>query len=61
MPLAYLEAVENKKLYSIVVPGGVLDGEGYESGCYVPVIAEAANEESVVQTETCPILFNEIH
>lgn len=43
----------------IVVPGGVLGGDGFESGCYVkPVVAEADNDFSIVQTETfAPILY----
>lgn len=42
-----------------VVEGGVLEGEGYESGCYVkPAIFEAKNEFKIVQTETfAPILY----
>ena len=44
---------------SLVVPGGVLDGTGYESGCYVkPAIAEAKNSFEIVQEETfAPILY----
>lgn len=43
----------------LIVEGGVLTGEGYESGCYVkPAIAEAKNEFSIVQHETfAPILY----
>jgi aldehyde dehydrogenase (NAD+) len=43
----------------IVVEGGVLSGEGYESGCYVkPAIVEAKNEFEIVQHETfAPILY----
>lgn len=43
----------------LIVEGGVLTGEGYESGCYVkPAIAEAKNEYSIVQHETfAPILY----
>lgn len=43
----------------IIVEGGVLDGKGYESGCYVkPAIAEAKNEMDIVQHETfAPILY----
>jgi aldehyde dehydrogenase (NAD+) len=43
----------------IWVEGGVLTGEGYESGCYVkPAIAEAENHFSIVQHETfAPILY----
>ncbi|MDC7996977.1 aldehyde dehydrogenase family protein [Gilvibacter sediminis] len=44
---------------NIVVPGGVLEGEGYESGCYVkPAIAEADNSYEIVQHETfAPVLY----
>ena len=44
---------------SIILEGGVLSGEGYESGCYVkPVIAEASNDLQIVQEETfAPILY----
>ena len=43
----------------ILVEGGVLSGEGYESGCYVkPAIAEASNDMAIVQHETfAPILY----
>ena len=43
----------------LLVKGGVLEGEGYESGCYVkPAIAEAKNEFEIVQHETfAPILY----
>ncbi len=43
----------------ILVPGGILEGKGYESGCYVkPAIAEAKNEFEIVQHETfAPILY----
>jgi aldehyde dehydrogenase (NAD+) len=43
----------------ILVPGGVLDGPGYESGCYVkPAIVEAENSYEIVQEETfAPILY----
>ena len=43
----------------IVVEGGVLSGEGYESGCYVkPAIAEAKPEFKIVQHETfAPVLY----
>lgn len=43
----------------IIVDGGVLTGEGYESGCYVkPAIAEASNDYAIVQHETfAPILY----
>ncbi|MBI1315474.1 aldehyde dehydrogenase family protein [bacterium] len=43
----------------IVVPGGVLKGDGFESGCYVrPAIVEAENHMETVQSETfAPILY----
>ena len=43
----------------ILVEGGVLSGEGYESGCYVkPAIAEAKNEFEIVHHETfAPVLY----
>jgi aldehyde dehydrogenase (NAD+) len=43
----------------IAVEGGVLSGEGYESGCYVkPTIAEADNHFPIVQHETfAPVLY----
>jgi len=43
----------------IVVEGGVLSGEGFESGCYVkPAIAEAKGHFEIVQHETfAPILY----
>src|SRR5690606_19660330 len=58
---AYEEAL--KKVESeggkIIVSGGVLDGDGYESGCYVkPAIAEVENKYEIVQHETfAPILY----
>lgn len=44
---------------NILVEGGVLSGEGYESGCYVkPAIAEADNSYKIVQHETfAPVLY----
>jgi aldehyde dehydrogenase (NAD+) len=44
---------------NIVVEGGVLSGEGHESGCYVkPAIAEAKPEFKIVQYETfAPVLY----
>ncbi|NRA94117.1 MAG: aldehyde dehydrogenase family protein, partial [Psychroserpens sp.] len=44
---------------NVVVEGGVLEGEGYESGCYVkPAIAEAENSFEIVQHETfAPVLY----
>lgn len=58
---AYLNALEQVKAEggTILVEGGVLQGEGYESGCYVkPAIAEAKNHFKIVQQETfAPILY----
>lgn len=58
---AYLNAIEKVKAEGgkILVEGGVLEGEGYESGCYVkPVIAEAENHYEIVQHETfAPVLY----
>lgn len=44
---------------NVLVEGGVLSGEGYESGCYVkPAIVEAENHYEIVQHETfAPILY----
>jgi len=44
---------------NLVIEGGVLSGEGYESSCYVkPAIAEADNSYEIVQHETfAPILY----
>jgi len=43
----------------LIVEGGVLQGDGYESGCYVkPAIAEANNSYEIVQHETfAPVLY----
>lgn len=67
-PLIDTHAVEmyNKALTKVVaeggkiiVEGGVLFGEGYESGCYVkPAIAEAEGHYEIVQHETfAPVLY----
>ncbi|MCU0360666.1 MAG: aldehyde dehydrogenase family protein [Bacteroidia bacterium] len=57
----YLKALDAIKQEGgkMVVEGGVLNGAGYESGCYVkPAIAEAHNEMAIVQHETfAPILY----
>lgn len=57
----YLNAIEagKKEGANFIVEGGVLEGAGYESGCYVkPCIAEATNDMNIVQTETfAPILY----
>jgi aldehyde dehydrogenase (NAD+) len=58
---SYLHAIAQCKAEGgkFVVEGGVLSGEGYESGCYVkPCIAEVENHFAVVQQETfAPILY----
>jgi aldehyde dehydrogenase (NAD+) len=57
----YLNAIKEVKKNGgkFIVEGGVLEGEGYESGCYVkPCIAEADNSWEIVQEETfAPILY----
>ena len=57
----YLNAIEKAKAEGgkIIVEGGVMQGEGYESGCYVkPCIIEAENHFHIVQEETfAPILY----
>ncbi len=57
----YLNALEKAEQEggNILVPGGVLDGPGYETGCYVrPAIVEAKNSFQIVQEETfAPILY----
>ncbi|SDQ11052.1 L-piperidine-6-carboxylate dehydrogenase [Flagellimonas zhangzhouensis] len=57
----YLNALEEAKKEggTILIEGGVLEGEGYESGCYVkPAIVEAKNSFKIVQEETfAPILY----
>lgn len=49
----------NQEGGKIIVEGGVLEGNGFESGCYVkPVIAEVENHFKIVQHETfAPILY----
>ncbi|WP_339707691.1 aldehyde dehydrogenase family protein [uncultured Kriegella sp.] len=44
---------------NMIVEGGILEGEGYESGCYVkPAIAEAQPNYEIVQHETfAPLLY----
>lgn len=58
---AYNHAIEaaKKEGGKVIVEGGVLSGEGYESGCYVkPCIIEADNAYQIVQEETfAPILY----
>lgn len=57
----YLDAIEKVMAEGgkEVVAGGVMEGEGYESGCYVkPCIFEAENHFEIVQHETfAPILY----
>jgi aldehyde dehydrogenase (NAD+) len=57
----YLNAIKKAKKEggNILVDGGVLKGDGYESGCYIkPVIIEAENHYEIVQDETfAPILY----
>jgi aldehyde dehydrogenase (NAD+) len=57
----YLAAIEKVKVEGgkELVQGGVLEGAGYESGCYVkPCIIEAQNHYEMVQHETfAPILY----
>ena len=57
----YLKAVEacKKEGGRFVVEPGVLEGRGYESGCYVkPCIAEAEPQFEIVQHETfAPLLY----
>lgn len=58
---AYLKSIDECKAQggTFIVEGGVLTGEGYESGCYVkPCIAEVENHYAIVQHETfAPILY----
>ncbi|MFQ5446407.1 MAG: aldehyde dehydrogenase family protein [Saprospiraceae bacterium] len=57
----YLRSIEQLKAEGgkFLVEGGVLEGPGYESGCYVkPCIAEAKPDMAIVQHETfAPILY----
>lgn len=57
----YLAAIGKAKTEggNVLVEGGVLEGKGYESGCYVkPAIIEAENHFEIVQHETfAPILY----
>lgn len=57
----YLHSIDQVKAQGgiFIVDGGVLEGEGYESGCYVkPCIAEVENHYAIVQHETfAPILY----
>jgi aldehyde dehydrogenase (NAD+) len=57
----YSAAIEKAKAEGgkVLVEGGVLEGVGYESGCYVkPAIIEAENHFEIVQHETfAPVLY----
>lgn len=57
----YLQAINKcrEEGGNFIVEGGVLEGDGYESGCYVkPCIAEAKPDFKIVQHETfAPILY----
>ena len=57
----YEKAIESAKEEggNVIVEGGKLSGDGYESNCYVkPVIIEAENQFQIVQHETfAPILY----
>lgn len=52
-------AVVKKQGGRIIFGGDILQGEGYESGCYVkPALAEVENHYEIVQEETfAPILY----
>ncbi|WP_312186939.1 aldehyde dehydrogenase family protein [Sphingobacterium sp.] len=58
---SYLNALDKIKTQGgkMLIQGKVLEGKGYESGCYVqPVIAEVENHYEIVQRETfAPILY----
>jgi len=57
----YLNAIEacKKEGGKFIVEGGVVEGPGYESGCYVkPCIAEAEPDFEIVRQETfAPVLY----
>ncbi|MBI3511101.1 MAG: aldehyde dehydrogenase family protein [Bacteroidetes bacterium] len=57
----YLNAIDRAKKEGgqLIVEGGIVSGNGFESGCYVkPCIIEAKNEFHIVQEETfAPILY----
>jgi aldehyde dehydrogenase (NAD+) len=57
----YQNALEKvvKEGGKLIIEGGVLEGEGFESGCYVkPAIAEAQPQFEIVQHETfAPVLY----
>lgn len=57
----YMEALERIRSEGghMLVEGGVLEGAGYESGCYVkPAVAEMTPDMAILQEETfAPILY----
>lgn len=57
----YLDAIEQAVAEGgkVLVEGGVLEGEGYESGCYVkPCVIEVDRSAPVIQQETfAPVLY----
>lgn len=57
----YQDSIEKAKAEGgkVIVEGGVLEGAGYETGCYVkPAIIEVENHYQIVQHETfAPILY----
>ena len=57
----YVQSIEacKKEGGNFIVEGGILEGAGYESGCYVkPCIAEAKPQYQIVQHETfAPVLY----
>lgn len=57
----YMRGIEACKAQGghFIIEGGVLEGKGFESGCYVkPCVAEAVNDLAIVQHETfAPILY----
>lgn len=58
---AYKKAIDKAKAEGgkVLIEGGVLDGNGFESGCYVkPCVIEGDNSFEIVQEETfAPILY----
>lgn len=58
---SYVKTIEECKAQGgkFIVEGGVLDGKGYETGCYVkPCVAEVSPDMAIVQHETfAPILY----
>jgi len=58
---SYLDAIQEIKAQGgkVVVEGGRLEGEGYESGCYVkPAIYQVTGDFEIVKNETfAPILY----